>query len=85
MTKEEVIRIAKIAIEKKLDYETLKYSDYLYGNEHLIGEIYDYVEECEEIGTIEFNRRYPDAPKKINEVKPEQPPTAPACQQSQQA
>jgi hypothetical protein len=68
MQKEEMIKIAKKAIEKKLDYETLKYSDYLYGKEQFADEVYEYVTECEEIGTVEFYKKYPDAPQDIKEA-----------------
>lgn len=59
MEKDEMIKIAKVAIDKKLDYETLMYSDYMYGKEDLIDEVYDYVIECEEIGTTAFYKKYP--------------------------
>jgi hypothetical protein len=68
MQKEEMIRIAKRAIAKKLDYETLKYSDDLFGKEQFADEVYEYVTECEVIGTVEFYKKYPDAPQNSNEM-----------------
>jgi hypothetical protein len=59
MTKSEMIRIARIAIDKGLDYETLKYSDYLYNEEDSVDEVYEYVDECKRIGTTAFNAKYP--------------------------
>jgi len=58
MTKEEMINIASSAIRKNLGFETLRYSDYMYGKEDLTEEVYDYVIECQEIGSIEFNKKY---------------------------
>ena len=60
MELKEMIWIAKIAIRKKMDFETLKYSDYMYGQEELTDKVWEYVEECEKIGTEEFNEKYPD-------------------------
>lgn len=64
MDKKELIQIALIAIRKRMDYETLKYSDYLYGKEDMIDDVWEYVEECEEIGSIAFNEKYKDDIKK---------------------
>lgn len=60
MERDEMIKIAKKAIEKRMDYETLEYSDYLYGKEDMADEIWEFVTECEEIGTIAFYEKYPD-------------------------
>jgi len=60
MNKEEMIWIAKKAIEKRMDFETLKYSDYMYGKESLADEVWQYVEECDEIGRGAFYEKYPD-------------------------
>lgn len=58
MDKKEMIFIASVAIDKQLDYETLMYSDYLYGNEDFIDDVWGYVSECIEIGTIAFKEKY---------------------------
>ena len=58
MDKEEMIWLASVAIGKKLNFETLKYSDYLYGKESLVDDVWKYVTECEEIGTIAFKEKY---------------------------
>lgn len=58
MTKNEALCIASIAIEKKMDYETLKYSDYLYGNEDKIDNVWSYVEEFEMIGSKAWYEKY---------------------------
>lgn len=58
MKEEEQIRIAKWAIRKRLDYETLKWSDELYGRMSEVDEVWEYVVECEEIGTIAFQEKY---------------------------
>ena len=55
---EEPLYLATIAVEKNYDYETMKYSDYLYGKEDLIHEVWDYVEELKEIGRKEFYKKY---------------------------
>lgn len=64
MEKKEMVRIAIKAIEKKLDFEELKYSDYLYDHEGDIDAVWEYVEECERIGTIAFFEKYKDFIKK---------------------
>jgi len=53
-----MIWLASVAIGKKLNFETLKYSDYLYGKESLVDDVWKYVKECEEIGTIAFKEKY---------------------------
>lgn len=53
-----MIQIAFRAIDKKMDYEQLKYSDYMYGKESLTPEVWEFVEECEEIGTKAFKEKY---------------------------
>ena len=60
MEKSEMISIAKRAIDKNMDFETLKYSDYMYGKESLTDYVWDYVEECREIGTKAFYEKYPN-------------------------
>lgn len=58
MDKKEMIQIAKIAIEKKMDYETLMYSDYMYGKESLMDNVWKYVIEAEEQGMEWFMKTY---------------------------
>lgn len=58
MEKLSMVQLAKKAIEKKWDFEQLKYGDDLYGKEHLADEVWDLVEECERIGTVAFNEKY---------------------------
>lgn len=58
MTQDEMVRLAKLAIEKHYDYEKLKYSDYLYGKEDLADEVWDFVEECQAIGMTAFEAKY---------------------------
>jgi len=58
MEKKDFIKIAKIAITKRMDYETLKYSDWMYGNEDKTEDVWKYVEECDRIGQAEFNKKY---------------------------
>lgn len=61
MTKIEMIRIAKIAIRKNWDFEQLKYCDYMYGKEHLADDVWEFVEEHDQIGAIAFDEKYKDA------------------------
>jgi len=58
MTKRQMVNIAKIALEKNMDYETLYYSDYLYGKEHLTDEIWDYVIKAKDNGLNWFYEYY---------------------------
>lgn len=58
MTKEQIIWIATVAFAKNYDYETLKYSDYMYGKEQLTDEVWEYVEELEDFGRIAFYEKY---------------------------
>lgn len=58
MEQEELIQIALVAIDKNMDFETLKYSDYMYGKEDQTDDVWKYVEECREIGTILFYATY---------------------------
>lgn len=60
MEKSEMIWIASVAIGKKLDYETLNYSDYMYGKEDFTDDVYEYVIECDEIGMIAWKEKYKD-------------------------
>lgn len=58
LTEEELIYKATYAIAKGLDYEKLQYSDDMYGHEDETDEVWEYVVECEEIGTIAFKEKY---------------------------
>jgi len=58
MNDKEIIRIAKTAIDKKWDFDTLYYGDDLNGKEQFAESVWKYVVECEEIGTIAFNEKY---------------------------
>lgn len=60
MDKAEALWIASIALERGYDYEELKWSDYLYGREHLVDGIWEYVEECLQIGKAAWKERYKD-------------------------
>lgn len=60
MTEAEKIYAASYAIGKRLDYEELRYSDLMYGKEDLTEEVWEYVEECEEIGQVDFAHKYRD-------------------------
>ena len=58
MDTKEMIWIASIALAKRYDYETLKYSDYMYGREGLTDAVWEYVEEGEEQGMQWFRETY---------------------------
>jgi len=58
MTEQEKQKLALKAVDKKWDFEDLKYGDDLYGKEHLAGKVWEYVEECEEIGIKAFKEKY---------------------------
>ena len=53
-----MIQIARSAIEKNMDFETLKYSDYMYGKESLTDDVWEYVIEAKEQGTTWFYKEY---------------------------
>lgn len=53
-----MIWIASVAIGKRLDYEKLYYSDYLYNKTEFADEIWDYVTECDEIGQVAWKEKY---------------------------
>ena len=40
MTKNELIQLAKRAVDKRWDYEQLKYGDNLYGKESLVDDVW---------------------------------------------
>jgi len=54
-----LVRIARRAVDKRWDYEQLKYGDDLYGKENLADAVWDLVEECGSIGRIAFDAKYP--------------------------
>ena len=59
MNEAEKLSIAKTAIRKGYDYEQL--GEYLYGSSNdsqYIDDIWDYIVECEEMGTIAFTKEY---------------------------
>lgn len=58
MTQIEMARLAKRAIEKRWDFEELKYGDDLYGKEDLVDEVWEFVEECQAIGMTAFEAKY---------------------------
>lgn len=61
MDKKEAIRIALWCDMKGVrDFETLKYSDEMYGRENQTDVVWEYVTEMREIGTIAFNEKYKD-------------------------
>lgn len=60
MDKSEMIWIASVALGKNMDYETLKYSDYMYGKEGLTDEVWEYVEAAQENGMKWFREKYKD-------------------------
>ena len=58
MKTENMIQIALIAINKNYNYETLKYSDYMYGNEEFTDDVYNYVEDCKNIGLVAWKEKH---------------------------
>lgn len=58
MEKADLIWVATWAFDKGYDYEKTHYSDYMYGKEDLIDDVWEYVNEIEEIGTIAFKEKY---------------------------
>lgn len=62
METKDKIYLASKAAEKGWSYETLKYSDDLYnyesGASELADEIWDYVTEYKEMGSIAFSEKY---------------------------
>lgn len=58
MDEKDKIRIARIAVNKGWDFETLKYGDDLYGREHEADSVWEYVDECIKHGTDAFDRKY---------------------------
>ena len=60
MEKEEMIWVASVAIGKRINYEKLMYSDYMYRKEDLTDLVWEYVTECEDIGQIAWKEKYKD-------------------------
>lgn len=58
MEKSEMIWIASKYAEKGYDFEQLKYGDDLNGKEGFADEVWEYVEEYKQIGSIAFRVRY---------------------------
>ena len=58
MQREEMIRIAKIAIRKRWDWETLNDSDYMDAKRPFTDDVYEFVIECREIGEEKFQELY---------------------------
>ena len=58
MNIKEQIWAASVAIGKRYDFEEMKYSDYMYGNEDKIDDVWEYVEECDDIGRDKFKEKY---------------------------
>lgn len=61
MTIREQIKLAKKAIDKKWDYEKLMYSDEMNGEKDFLNDVWDYVEESEKIGVLNFFIKYKDS------------------------
>ncbi len=60
MEKSKMLWIASKYAATGYSFEQLKYGDDLYGKEHLASEVWEYVEECKEIGHIAFREKYKD-------------------------
>lgn len=58
MEKKQKIQIARMAIEKNLDFETLMYCDDMYGKEDHTEDVWEYVVEAREQGTNWFYETY---------------------------
>ena len=58
MEKKEMVQIARTALDKNMDYETLKYSDYMYGKEKLTDDVWEYVLEAKDMGELWFHNTY---------------------------
>lgn len=58
MEKAELIKKASYAIMKGYDYEKMMYCDVMYGKESFIDEVWEFVEEAQEIGLIAFREKY---------------------------
>jgi len=58
LNKKELIGLANYAMYKELSYEELNDCDSIRGHSNQLDEIWDYVIECREIGTISFYQKY---------------------------
>ena len=52
--------IASKYADKGYKYDQLYYGDDLYGKEHLADDIWDYIVEYKQIGSIAFRQKYKD-------------------------
>lgn len=50
--------IASKYADKGYDFEQLKYGDDMYGKESLADEVWEYVNEYKQIGSIAFRKKY---------------------------
>lgn len=60
METKEIIYLASKFAAKGTDYEKAMYSDDLHGKEDIIDDIWEYVIEYKEIGSIAFKEKYKD-------------------------
>ena len=60
MTEADMIWTATVAFDKNLDFEQLKYSDYMYGNEDQADDVWRYVLEIRDNGIKWFYSKYAD-------------------------
>lgn len=58
MEKSEMLWIASKYADKGYDFEQLKYGDDLYGKENLADEVWEFVTEYKEIGSVAFREKY---------------------------
>lgn len=58
MSEQEKIEIAEWCLDKDYNYEQLYYSDNMYGREKFTEDVWEYVVEGKEIGSIAFNKKY---------------------------
>lgn len=56
--KKDMVKITLLVIEKQLSQDQLYYSDYMYGCESYTEDVWEYVMECREIGTVAFREKY---------------------------
>ena len=60
MEESEKIRIASLAVGKNMAFDELYYCDDMYGHEDMTDDVWEYVTECKEIGSIAFREKYKD-------------------------
>lgn len=58
MEKSEMIWIATKYADKGYDFEQMSYGDDLYGREQFADEVWDFVIEYKEIGSVAFREKY---------------------------